>query len=748
MVSDKTKIKKVLKKIMRWSKNLVFPINQVELEVLWKDKIVELMKSQGLESDLDSEIFQSIKAGSLDNLSQLNAESINLLLSKQSEELVLKSSSEIDAQRISSSILFLDTLENLTFQNKNSISNSLDFYYPPNHSARPFVKLEEILNKLEFLMIDLGKQKQPQVFKILEKNISSALENSKEAIGKIFIDCEGLTAKETHFRVGEITEYQLGAIKQISSKVGKIPDALIKDCQEKLKVFVENQWNNFLESYIRQLENNFEIFCQTGIQDLKSGAIRLFDNSRCSQESRIHMGHIVILANPSSLEETRNTLDTVLMFLNIPPEAFRQINAIDRNSDPEIFAERWLASTDPSARLFTIISLLLIFSNTYKAILPGYDSSYNDLYPSINREWLRRIVHISFQNKYEEILGKSSLKTEWTLILAAEQVIAQHLPSAQHNYWRFNHELLDVREDAQKVINDLNSSEYKNPELERIGEEYKEEINESSFSRKAYTSALSIYQKIIDKNKGINGELKDYAFECININSSLHVTIAISGWLSQGDEMNIAWQLLSDAPGQRQTYALRWDSKTKNDLVKKDFPSLIAKVVGYAMFPTQMFLPLVQALKNHSFKQSAKQAEITGIILAHFIANKVFGNACISLIGFSLGTRVIYSCLLELAKMNLKIIHDVTLLGGAAPLNIENWVLCRSVVSGRMVNTYSKTDKILSLLYTFSIFEKPIGNYEIPIENFENYNVTDLASGHTKYREVLDRILALIKHNA
>lgn len=163
--------------------------------------------------------------------------------------------------------------------------------------------------------------------------------------------------------------------------------------------------------------------------------------------------------------------------------------------------------------------------------------------------------------------------------------------------------------------------------------------------------------------------------------------------------------------------------------------------------PAGMLASLLTSLSNNSFKKSAKQAEVTGIILARLISQKIFGDACISLVGFSLGTRVIYSCLQELDRLSIHQIHDVILLGGAAPLNLKNWEICRSVVKGRLINAYSKTDKILSILYTFSIFEKPIGNNEIPVEGIENFDVTHLASGHKKYRKTLDRILELIKYN-
>ena len=151
-------------------------------------------------------------------------------------------------------------------------------------------------------------------------------------------------------------------------------------------------------------------------------------------------------------------------------------------------------------------------------------------------------------------------------------------------------------------------------------------------------------------------------------------------------------------------------------------------------------------LHSNPFKKRAKKAEITGKVLADLIFSKKLGNCCISLIGFSLGTRVICYCLKRLKKLGGKV-HDVILLGGAAPCREEVWSKCKGAVSGRLINAYSKTDKILSHCYTVSNLEKAIGNYPIEVEGIENFDVTEIATGHLQYREVLDLVLHQIEHN-
>ena len=106
-------------------------------------------------------------------------------------------------------------------------------------------------------------------------------------------------------------------------------------------------------------------------------------------------------------------------------------------------------------------------------------------------------------------------------------------------------------------------------------------------------------------------------------------------------------------------------------------------------------------LTVNPFKKRAKKAETTGYVLSDLIHSKRLGNPCISLVGFSLGTRVIYFCLQKLQDSGSKV-YDVLLLGGAAPLNVEILKKCSKMVTGRLINTYSKTDKILLRLYSLS----------------------------------------------
>ena len=198
---------------------------------------------------------------------------------------------------------------------------------------------------------------------------------------------------------------------------------------------------------------------------------------------------------------------------------------------------------------------------------------------------------------------------------------------------------------------------------------------------------------------------------------------------------------------QGNTIALRWDSGSRKTLMKKDMIPTFINTVGLIVGgPILKIAHLAMIFANNPFKTRARKAKVTGKILAKLIASKRLGDACITLIGFSLGTRVIYYCLRKLSQLKCSV-HDVILLGGAAPCKLEKWKICRNVAAGRLINAYSKTDKLLSKLYAISRLEKAIGNWPIEVNGIENYDVTDIATGHLKYSQVLDLILKEIEYN-
>lgn len=129
-------------------------------------------------------------------------------------------------------------------------------------------------------------------------------------------------------------------------------------------------------------------------------------------------------------------------------------------------------------------------------------------------------------------------------------------------------------------------------------------------------------------------------------------------------------------------------------------------------------------------------------------------NKKISLMGHSLGARVIYNTLLKLKDMDLQV-EEVYLMGGAVcRADKVAWANVLSSVKNRVFNFYSVHDDILKNLYqTTMISEKPIGLGEIEYYKYTdlkmaeliNVDVSDLVKGHKEYKNKLSLFPYLTK---
>lgn len=139
------------------------------------------------------------------------------------------------------------------------------------------------------------------------------------------------------------------------------------------------------------------------------------------------------------------------------------------------------------------------------------------------------------------------------------------------------------------------------------------------------------------------------------------------------------------------------------------------------------------------------RAKAAGSVLADVLIQRNLGVRPITLIGFSLGARVIFYALVELArKKAYGIVQDVFLLGGTLTASTKTWLEVRSVVSGRFVNAYAKNDWVLNYLFRATSGGLssvaglgPINN----VPGLENIDVTDKIAGHMSYRTFLPLIL-------
>lgn len=103
------------------------------------------------------------------------------------------------------------------------------------------------------------------------------------------------------------------------------------------------------------------------------------------------------------------------------------------------------------------------------------------------------------------------------------------------------------------------------------------------------------------------------------------------------------------------------------------------------------------------FKKARENAKLTGKILGQFLAHNFhFDSYSVSLIGFSLGSEVIKSCVNTIAKLALPTrspIQNIYLLGGATYIRekkegSQRQLLSRAV-NGRIKNVHTLNDTTL-----------------------------------------------------
>lgn len=138
------------------------------------------------------------------------------------------------------------------------------------------------------------------------------------------------------------------------------------------------------------------------------------------------------------------------------------------------------------------------------------------------------------------------------------------------------------------------------------------------------------------------------------------------------------------------------------------------------------------------------RAEKAGAVLADILTNRMYGERPISLIGYSLGSRVIYACLMALAeKRAFGIVENVIFIGAPCPTEIRVWAAMKSVVAGRLVNVYSKQDYLLGFLYRNSSWHYGVAGLQKieGLKHIENLDLSHAVTNHLQYRYLIGSIL-------
>jgi hypothetical protein len=239
----------------------------------------------------------------------------------------------------------------------------------------------------------------------------------------------------------------------------------------------------------------------------------------------------------------------------------------------------------------------------------------------------------------------------------------------------------------------------------------------------------------------------------------LRVAIGISGWLTETDEVVEPWKIIGP---EMEAFALRFELQALLNLGNSLTTMLRSAAWGYAKSEiikrtifasiTAALWPLgllkVSRIIDNPFSVAKSRADKAGEVLADALINRAQGERPVTLIGYSLGARVIFICLKSLAaRKAFGLVENVVLLGAPTPSTAADWRLIRAVCTGRVVNVYSTSDYILGFLYRSSSIQYGVAGLE-PVSfvpGVQNVDVTDLVAGnHTSYRYLCGRILRKI----
>ena len=238
----------------------------------------------------------------------------------------------------------------------------------------------------------------------------------------------------------------------------------------------------------------------------------------------------------------------------------------------------------------------------------------------------------------------------------------------------------------------------------------------------------------------------------------LRVTIGITGWLTSKEEVVTPWRVLGTSS---EVFALRWELEALLTLGNSITAMVSSTAWGYAkseLIKRTIFAELMSALwpvgllqisrvVDNPFSIARSRADKAGEVLADALINKAQGERPVTLVGYSLGARVIFACLMSLAKRRaFGLVESAILIGAPTPSTTTDWRAMRSVVAGRLVNVYSANDYVLGFLYRTSSIQYGIAGLQpvVGLPAVENVDVSDAVSGHLRYRHLVGAILRKI----
>ncbi|KAK6513670.1 hypothetical protein TWF506_008109 [Arthrobotrys conoides] len=249
-----------------------------------------------------------------------------------------------------------------------------------------------------------------------------------------------------------------------------------------------------------------------------------------------------------------------------------------------------------------------------------------------------------------------------------------------------------------------------------------------------------------------------FEFRPLYNSKRVNLIVTISGWMN-GKEDDVRLPFSTVDPIMGDIYSVSWEpemmqsmGQTINILATEVLTQSLQQVLGntvlmalMASLQVPLILTKLSYLLDNPWNVSLDRAWASGLILADTLIHRNLGVRPITLVGFSLGARVIFSCLMELARRNAHgLVQNVYMFGSPVVMNHDEYMAISGVVRGRFVNGYCTNDWILGYLFraTSGGLGRVAGLAAIEgIPGVENLDCTEHVIGHMAYRTAIPKLL-------
>ncbi|KAF8940849.1 hypothetical protein BGZ47_007583 [Haplosporangium gracile] len=274
----------------------------------------------------------------------------------------------------------------------------------------------------------------------------------------------------------------------------------------------------------------------------------------------------------------------------------------------------------------------------------------------------------------------------------------------------------------------------------------------------AVTGSGLAMKKMARRTAGID----TFEFLTIHDHKRVNVILTISGWLDIGDEdASLPFSTLDPVNGDH--IALFWEPEmlmqlgnalgllatevitlTAQEILKHTLLQALLSALAWPMALTRLGY-----LIDNPWSIALDRAKLAGLVLADSLLMRSYlGFRPVTLVGYSLGARVIFYCLLELGRLDaFGIVEDAYLFGAPITASECQWRQARSAVAGNFVNGYLRNDWVLGFLFRATTGGlgtvaglRPIKN----VPGLTNMDLTSHVEGHLDYRIKIPVLMKLM----